>query len=56
MGAAFDDFDLYQVVSKQAQSPAGVAGGRLRAGELSDTGFDFARDFDFAGGGFAGLM
>ena len=55
MRDAFDDFDLHQMVGKQAQGPAGVTGGRLRAGELGDPGFDFAGDLDLASGSFARL-
>ena len=55
MRNGLDDLDLDQVIGEKAQSPAGVTGGRFRAGKLSDPCFNFTGDFDLASGCFAWL-
>lgn len=55
MGYAVDDIQLHNAVREHLQSPAGVAFGRLRAGELGDLGLDFSGDPDRVRRCFAGL-
>ena len=46
MRDTFDDFDFDEMVSHQAQSPAGVSCRRLRTGQLGDACLDLPGDLD----------